>query len=139
MDTKLSATLRVHDLRHLVWLRNVIGDQLRDDAEGTTGAHAYRAPWTTGTAPVYSILNAANAGSAVQPPSRVFGLWQTEACARPGHTEARSGFEGRSDATSVYPPFPGQFTGRGLPDERPMHIRPDLSIQPRPRRAAVAG
>jgi len=42
IETKLSATVSDRDVRHLRWLRNVIGDQLLDAAVVTTGSHAYR-------------------------------------------------------------------------------------------------
>lgn len=41
-EVKLTATPDDHDVRHLLWLRDRIGAQLRDMAVVTTGRHAYR-------------------------------------------------------------------------------------------------
>lgn len=41
---KLSATVDDHDLKHLKWLRERVGDQLADAVLVNTGAHAYRRP-----------------------------------------------------------------------------------------------
>jgi hypothetical protein len=43
-EVKLSATVTVADVKHLVWLREQLGDQLVDSAVLTTGEHAYRRP-----------------------------------------------------------------------------------------------
>ncbi|MEX2546850.1 MAG: DUF4143 domain-containing protein [Chloroflexota bacterium] len=42
IETKLAATVNDGDVRHLVWLRDRIGDQLRDAVVVTTGREAYR-------------------------------------------------------------------------------------------------
>lgn len=39
---KLSETVTDHDVRHLTWLHERLGDQLLDAAVLTTGKHAYR-------------------------------------------------------------------------------------------------
>ena len=43
-EVKLSATVTDADVKHLVWLRERVGDQLADAAVLTTGEHAYRRP-----------------------------------------------------------------------------------------------
>jgi predicted AAA+ superfamily ATPase len=43
-EVKLSAAVTDADVKHLVWLRERIGDQLMDAAVLTTGEHAYRRP-----------------------------------------------------------------------------------------------
>lgn len=43
-EVKLSATVTDADVKHLVWLREQLGDQLVDSAVLTTGEHAYRRP-----------------------------------------------------------------------------------------------
>ena len=44
IETKLSATVDDHDVKHLLWLQQRLGDQLLDAVLVTTGAHAYRRP-----------------------------------------------------------------------------------------------
>lgn len=44
IEVKLSPTVTEVDVRHLVWLRERIGDDLLDAVVVTTGAHAYRRP-----------------------------------------------------------------------------------------------
>lgn len=44
LEVKLSGTVDHHDVRHLLWLRDRIGDQLIDSAVITTGEQAYRRP-----------------------------------------------------------------------------------------------
>lgn len=44
IETKLSATVDDHDVKHLKWLRGRIGDRLADAAVITTGSDAYRRP-----------------------------------------------------------------------------------------------
>jgi predicted AAA+ superfamily ATPase len=41
-EVKLSATVETADVRHLLWLRDTVGDQLVDAAVLTTGSRAYR-------------------------------------------------------------------------------------------------
>jgi predicted AAA+ superfamily ATPase len=43
-EVKLSATVNDHDVRHLHWLRQQIGDRLSDSVIITTGEYAYRRP-----------------------------------------------------------------------------------------------
>ncbi|WP_047260534.1 ATP-binding protein [Corynebacterium uterequi] len=43
-EVKLSAVVRDEDVRHLLWLRELIGDDLIDMAIINTGKHAYRRP-----------------------------------------------------------------------------------------------
>ena len=42
VETKLTATITDDDVKHLLWLRNEIGDDLLDAVVVTTGRHAYR-------------------------------------------------------------------------------------------------
>ena len=42
LEVKLASTVNDHDVRHLRWLRDRIGDDLADAAVITTGQHAYR-------------------------------------------------------------------------------------------------
>lgn len=42
LEIKLSVTVSDADVRHLLWLRDRLGDELLDAAVITTGAHAYR-------------------------------------------------------------------------------------------------
>lgn len=42
LEVKLSAVVDDGDVKHLVWLRDEIGDNLRDAAVITTGPYAYR-------------------------------------------------------------------------------------------------
>ena len=42
LEVKLASTVNDHDVRHLRWLRDQIGDDLADAAVITTGQHAYR-------------------------------------------------------------------------------------------------
>jgi predicted AAA+ superfamily ATPase len=44
IEVKLSATVTDDDVRHLVWLRQQIGDEMLDAMIVTTGTHAYRRP-----------------------------------------------------------------------------------------------
>ncbi|MHB1096897.1 MAG: ATP-binding protein [Gemmatimonadaceae bacterium] len=44
IEIKLSATVDDHDVKHLLWLRQQLGDQLLDAVLVTTGSHAYRRP-----------------------------------------------------------------------------------------------
>ena len=44
LEVKLSGTVDDHDVRHLLWLKQRIGDQLADAAVLTTGEQAYRRP-----------------------------------------------------------------------------------------------
>ena len=44
LEVKLSRTVSDHDVRHLLWLRERLGDQLLDAAVVTTGPYAYRRP-----------------------------------------------------------------------------------------------
>ena len=44
IETKLSATVDDHDVKHLNWLRSRIGDRLADAVVITTGSDAYRRP-----------------------------------------------------------------------------------------------
>jgi len=41
---KLSGVLEFADVRHLLWLRGELGDDLLDAAVITAGTHAYRRP-----------------------------------------------------------------------------------------------
>jgi predicted AAA+ superfamily ATPase len=41
-EVKLSGAVNDHDVRHLLWLRKILGDRVADAAIITTGAHAYR-------------------------------------------------------------------------------------------------
>ena len=43
-EVKLSATVDDSDVRHLIWLRDQLGDRLADAVVVTTGSHAYRRP-----------------------------------------------------------------------------------------------
>jgi len=43
-EVKLSANVGDDDVKHLVWLREQLGDQFVDGAVLTTGEHAYRRP-----------------------------------------------------------------------------------------------
>ena len=42
LEVKLAATTRDHDVRHLRWLAETVGDDLLDAAVITTGTEAYR-------------------------------------------------------------------------------------------------
>jgi len=42
IEVKLARTITERDVRHLVWLRNQLGDDLLDAVIVTTGAEAYR-------------------------------------------------------------------------------------------------
>ena len=42
VETKLSASVSDHDVRHLHWLRHAIGSDLLDAVVVTTGPYAYR-------------------------------------------------------------------------------------------------
>ncbi len=42
LEVKLSATVADKDVQHLIWLRDQLGDRLRDAAVVTTGRYAYR-------------------------------------------------------------------------------------------------
>lgn len=42
LEVKLSATVDEHDVRHLIWLRDQLGDEVIDAAVLTTGPDAYR-------------------------------------------------------------------------------------------------
>jgi predicted AAA+ superfamily ATPase len=44
VEVKLSATVDDDDVKHLRWLRELLGEDLRDAVLLTTGAHAYRLP-----------------------------------------------------------------------------------------------
>jgi len=44
LEVKLTSAVSDHDVRHLVWLREQIGDDLLDAAVVTTGPYAYRRP-----------------------------------------------------------------------------------------------
>jgi predicted AAA+ superfamily ATPase len=44
IEVKLSATVGDDDVKHLRWLRDQIGDDLREAVVVTTGPHAYRRP-----------------------------------------------------------------------------------------------
>lgn len=44
VEVKLSSTVAESDVSHLKWLRDTVGDDLRDAVLVTTGAHAYRRP-----------------------------------------------------------------------------------------------
>jgi hypothetical protein len=44
LEVKLAATVGPGDVRHLLWLREQLGDDLLDAAVVTTGTHAYRRP-----------------------------------------------------------------------------------------------
>ena len=44
IETKLSATVDDRDVKHLLWLRQQLGDRLLDAVLVTTGSHAYRRP-----------------------------------------------------------------------------------------------
>lgn len=44
IEVKLAATVSDHDVRHLNWLQQQIGDRLVDRVVVTTGEHAYRRP-----------------------------------------------------------------------------------------------
>ncbi|MFP5335927.1 MAG: ATP-binding protein [Actinomycetes bacterium] len=44
VEVKLSATADDHDVTHLTWLAERLGDDLRDSVVVTTGTHAYRRP-----------------------------------------------------------------------------------------------
>ncbi|TFH61477.1 MAG: ATP-binding protein [Gemmatimonadales bacterium] len=44
VETKLSATVTDDDVRHLLWLREVLGEEVLDLVVVTTGSHAYRRP-----------------------------------------------------------------------------------------------
>lgn len=44
LEVKLAADVTSQDVRHLVWLRERLGDRLADAAVITTGRHAYRRP-----------------------------------------------------------------------------------------------
>ncbi|GAB2456590.1 DUF4143 domain-containing protein [Nocardioides hungaricus] len=44
VEVKLSATVADNDVRHLLWLRERLGADLRDAVVVTTGRHAYRRP-----------------------------------------------------------------------------------------------
>ncbi len=43
-EVKLASAINDDDVKHLVWLRDQLGDQLLEAAVLTTGAHAYRRP-----------------------------------------------------------------------------------------------
>ena len=43
-EVKLAASVTDADVKHLVWLREELGDQLADAVVLTTGEHAYRRP-----------------------------------------------------------------------------------------------
>lgn len=51
IEVKLAAVVDDDDVRHLVWLRNRLGDQLLDTVIVTTGSHAYRRPDGIGVVP----------------------------------------------------------------------------------------
>lgn len=44
IEVKLAATVNDHDVRHLNWLQEKIGDQLSDRVVITSGEYAYRRP-----------------------------------------------------------------------------------------------
>jgi predicted AAA+ superfamily ATPase len=44
LEVKLAATVEDKDVRHLIWLRDQLGDELLDAAVITTGRDAYRRP-----------------------------------------------------------------------------------------------
>ena len=44
VEVKLSATVDESDMAHLKWLRETLGDGLRDAVLVNTGPHAYRRP-----------------------------------------------------------------------------------------------
>lgn len=44
IETKLSATVTDDDVKHLLWLRRQLGDEVLDTVVVTTGPHAYRRP-----------------------------------------------------------------------------------------------
>ena len=44
LETKLAATVSDADVRHLLWLRERVGERLLDAAVITTGTEAYRRP-----------------------------------------------------------------------------------------------
>lgn len=44
IEVKLAGTVNDHDVRHLNWLRDQLGDRLVDRVVVTTGPHAYRRP-----------------------------------------------------------------------------------------------
>ncbi|MGH2834038.1 MAG: AAA family ATPase, partial [Solirubrobacteraceae bacterium] len=43
-EVKLGQTVQEHDVRHLLWLRNELGEELADAIVVTTGHAAYRRP-----------------------------------------------------------------------------------------------
>lgn len=44
IEVKLAGTVTDHDVRHLNWLGDELGDRLADKVRITTGPHAYRRP-----------------------------------------------------------------------------------------------
>ncbi len=44
IEVKLSRSVEDHDVKHLLWLRKQIGEDLIDAVVVTTGPHAYRRP-----------------------------------------------------------------------------------------------
>ncbi|MFM8353329.1 MAG: AAA family ATPase, partial [Gammaproteobacteria bacterium] len=44
IEVKLSRTITDHDVRHLVWLKAQLGDELLDALVVYAGQHAYRRP-----------------------------------------------------------------------------------------------
>lgn len=44
LETKLTELPDAHDLRHLIWLKDRLGDRVADVVVLTTGSHAYRRP-----------------------------------------------------------------------------------------------
>ena len=44
IEVKLGQVVGDHDVRHLRWLQEELGDDLADAAIVTTGRHAYRRP-----------------------------------------------------------------------------------------------
>lgn len=51
IEVKLARTVDDHDVRHLRWLRDRIGDRFADGIVITTGSHAYRRPDGIGVVP----------------------------------------------------------------------------------------
>lgn len=52
VEVKLSVTVDDGDVRHLLWLRDRIGDDLADAIVATTGGYAYRRPDGIGVVPL---------------------------------------------------------------------------------------
>lgn len=52
IEVKLGAVVSDSDVRHLVWLRKLLGDDLIDAIVITTGSDAYRRPGGIGVVPL---------------------------------------------------------------------------------------